>query len=74
MVNPSYSAVRLKLWPQWSNLRTTFDKSIRMIMTMIIIITMMVREVIKKKNGKKGVSLTAWVDPPPPSPEAVRKM
>ena len=32
------------------------------------------REVIKKKNGKKAVRLTAWVDPPSPSPEAVRKM
>ena len=32
------------------------------------------REVIKKKNGKKAVRLTAWVDPPLPSPEAVRKM
>ena len=32
-----------------------------------------VREEIKKKNGKKAVRLTAWVDPPP-SPEAVRKM
>ena len=32
------------------------------------------REVFKKKNGKKAVRLTAWVDPPPPSPEAVRKM
>ena len=31
------------------------------------------REVIKKKNGKKAVRLTAWVDPPP-SPEAVNKM
>ena len=30
------------------------------------------REVIKK-NGKKAVRLTAWVDPPP-SPPAVRKM
>ena len=29
---------------------------------------------IKKKNGKKAVRLTAWVDPPSPSPEAVRKM
>ena len=27
-----------------------------------------------KKNGKKAVRLTAWVDPPSPSPEAVRKM
>ena len=27
-----------------------------------------------KKNGKKAGRLTAWVDPPPPSPEAVRKM
>ena len=33
-----------------------------------------VREVFKKKNGKKAVRLTAWVDPPSPSPEAVRKM
>ena len=32
------------------------------------------REVFKKKNGKKAVRLTAWVDPPSPSPEAVRKM
>ena len=32
------------------------------------------REVIKKKNGKKAVRLTAWVDPPLPSPEAVKKM
>ena len=32
----------------------------------------MLREVIKK-NWKKAVRLTAWVDPPP-SPEAVRKM
>ena len=28
----------------------------------------------QKKNGKKAVRLTAWVDPPPPSPEAVKKM
>ena len=27
-----------------------------------------------KKNWKKAVRLTAWVDPPLPSPEAVRKM
>ena len=27
-----------------------------------------------KKNGKKAVRLTAWVDPPSPSPKAVRKM
>ena len=33
-----------------------------------------VREVIKKKNGKKAVRLTAWVAPSPPSPEAVKKM
>ena len=33
-----------------------------------------IREVIKKKNGKKAVRLTAWVVPPSPSPEAVRKM
>ena len=31
------------------------------------------REGVKKK-GKKAVRLTAWVDPPSPSPEAVRKM
>ena len=31
-----------------------------------------VREGVKKKNRKKAVRLTAWVDPP--SPEAVRKM
>ena len=30
------------------------------------------REAIKKKNWKKAVRLTAWVDPPLPSPEAVR--
>ena len=34
----------------------------------------MFREGVKKKNGKKAVRLTAWVDPPSPSPEAVRKM
>ena len=28
----------------------------------------------QKKNGKKAVRLIAWVDPPSPSPEAVRKM
>ena len=28
----------------------------------------------KKKNVYKAVRLTAWVDPPSPSPEAVRKM
>ena len=33
-----------------------------------------VREGVKKKDGKKAVRLTAWVDPPSPSPEAVRKM
>ena len=33
-----------------------------------------VREVFKKKNVYKAVRLTAWVDPPSPSPEAVRKM
>ena len=27
-----------------------------------------------KKNCEKAVRLTAWVDPPSPSPEAVRKM
>ena len=27
-----------------------------------------------KKNCEKAVRLTAWVDPPLPSPEAVRKM
>ena len=32
---------------------------------------MQIREGVKK-NGKKAVRLTAWVDPP--SPEAVRKM
>ena len=32
-----------------------------------------IRKVIKK-TGKKAVRLTAWVAPPPPSPEAVRKM
>ena len=32
------------------------------------------REVFKKKNVYKAVRLTAWVDPPSPSPEAVRKM
>ena len=32
-----------------------------------------VREVLKK-NAYKAVRLTAWVDPPSPSPEAVRKM
>ena len=29
---------------------------------------------IQKKNAYKAVRLTAWVDPPSPSPEAVRKM
>ena len=37
LANPSYGAVRLKLWPQRSNLRTTFDRDsimrIMMIMT-----------------------------------------
>ena len=32
------------------------------------------REGVKKKNWEKAVRLTAWVDPPLPSPEAVRKM
>ena len=32
------------------------------------------REGFKKKNSYKAVRLTAWVDPPSPSPEAVRKM
>ena len=32
------------------------------------------REGVKKKNCEKAVRLTAWVDPPLPSPEAVRKM
>ena len=32
------------------------------------------REAFNKKNWKKAVRLTAWVDPPLPSPEAVRKM
>ena len=27
------------------------------------------REGVKKKNGKKAVRLTAWVDPPPPPPK-----
>ena len=29
---------------------------------------------IQKKNVYKAVRLTAWVDPPSPSPEAVRKI
>ena len=29
---------------------------------------------VQKKNCEKAVRLTAWVDPPLPSPEAVRKM
>ena len=33
-----------------------------------------IREGFKKKNCEKAVRLTAWVDPPLPSPEAVRKM
>ena len=34
-----------------------------------------IREAVKKKNCEKAVRLTTWVDPPPPpSPEAVRKM
>ena len=33
-----------------------------------------IREGLKKKNCEKAVRLTAWVDPPLPSPEAVRKM
>ena len=37
-------------------------------------ISIRVREVFKKKNAYKAVRLTAWVDPPLPSPEAVRKM
>ena len=36
--------------------------------------TINLREGVKKKNWKKAVRLTAWVDPSPPSPEAVRKM
>ena len=30
----------------------------------------LLREVIKKKNGKKAVRLTAWVDPPLPLPRS----
>ena len=33
---------------------------------MTMVVAMTVREVIKKKNGKKAVRLTAWVDPPLP--------
>ena len=40
----------------------------------LFFLLLLIREVIKKKNGKKAVRLTAWVDPSPPSPEAVRKM
>ena len=47
------------------------------IICIFIIITffiMLLREGFKKKNCEKAVRLTAWVDPPLPSPEAVRKM
>ena len=37
-------------------------------------VSFFVREGFKKKNCEKAVRLTAWVDPPLPSPEAVRKM
>ena len=40
----------------------------------IIVSRSCLREGVKKKNGKKAVRLTAWVDSPSPSPEAVRKM
>ena len=34
--NPSYGAVRLKLWPQWHNLRTTFGGFMMMFMKMLM--------------------------------------
>ena len=37
-------------------------------------LTQYVREGFKKKNCEKAVRLTDGVDPPLPSPEAVRKM
>ena len=36
LANPSYGAVRLKLWPQWHNLRTTFGGFMMMILMMMI--------------------------------------
>ena len=38
LANPSYGAVRLKLWPQWRNLRTTFGRFIIMMIIIIIMI------------------------------------
>ena len=47
LANPSYGAVRLKLWPQRSNLRTTFDRdSIMMIMMIMMMITMIMMLII----------------------------
>ena len=37
LANPSYSAVRLKLWPQWRNFRTTFGRFIMMIIIIMIL-------------------------------------
>ena len=38
LANPSYGAVRLKLWPQWRNLRTIFGRFIIMIIIIIMIL------------------------------------
>ena len=38
--NPSYGAVRLKLWPQWHNLRTTFGGFMMMFMMMMMMTIM----------------------------------
>ena len=61
----------------WTQAIDRFSDTIFLVTDIIVIMAhwyYRVREAVKKKNCEKAVRLPTWVDPPPPSPEAVRKM
>ena len=55
----------------WDTQRQSFLMSCKLL---VVINPGLLGKGSKKKNWEKAVRLTAWVDPPLPSPEAVRKM